>query len=123
MPRIESKAKIGSDEFEKNAKANRKLAEELAALQAEVAKGGSERARKKHLSRDKLLPRDRIRKVVDRGAPFLEIGRMLSSYSTTKRVSARTSPPSLTSATLHSPGQSSVLLQVRQRPEVPTFVR
>ncbi|MCG8446815.1 MAG: methylcrotonoyl-CoA carboxylase, partial [Hyphomicrobiales bacterium] len=76
MPRIESKARIGSEEFEKNARANRKLAEELTELHAKVAEGGSERARKKHLSRGKLLPRDRIRKLVDRGAPFLEIGQL-----------------------------------------------
>ena len=76
MPRIKSKAKTDSQEFARNAEANRKLAEQLAMLHAEVAEGGSERARKKHLARGKLLPRDRIRKLVDRGAPFLEIGRL-----------------------------------------------
>ncbi len=76
MPRIESKAKVGSEEFEKNAAANRKLAEELKEVVAKLSQGGSERARQRHVSRGKLLPRDRIRKLVDRGAPFLEIGQL-----------------------------------------------
>jgi 3-methylcrotonyl-CoA carboxylase beta subunit len=76
MPKIISKAKIGSKDYEANAVANRKLAEELRDVAAKISLGGSERARKKHLARGKLLPRDRIRKLVDRGAPFLEIGQL-----------------------------------------------
>ncbi|MDH4071812.1 MAG: methylcrotonoyl-CoA carboxylase, partial [Gammaproteobacteria bacterium] len=76
MPRIQTKIKADSKEFAENDKANRKLAEELKAVLAGVAVGGSERAREKHLSRGKLLPRDRIRSVVDRGSPFLEIGQL-----------------------------------------------
>jgi len=41
----------------------------------EVArKGGGERARDRHLSRGKLLPRDRVDQLLDPGTPFLEIG-------------------------------------------------
>ena len=36
--------------------------------------GGGERARERHLSRGKLLPRDRVEGLLDRGSPFLEIG-------------------------------------------------
>ena len=79
MPKIVSKAKTGSEEFAKNAAANSKLARELRELLNEISQGGSERAREKHLARGKLLPRDRIRKLVDRGAPFLEIG-ALAAY-------------------------------------------
>jgi len=73
MPTIKSKIKVDSQEFAKNDVANRKLAKELQQVLDTIAQGGSERARKKHLARGKLLPRDRIRSVVDRGAPFLEI--------------------------------------------------
>jgi len=73
MPTIKSKIKADSPEFSKNDAANRKLASELHKVHETIAQGGSERARKKHLARGKLLPRDRIRSVVDRGAPFLEI--------------------------------------------------
>jgi len=36
--------------------------------------GGGARARERHLSRGKLLPRDRVEGLLDRGSPFLEIG-------------------------------------------------
>ena len=39
---------------------------------AAIAKGGGEEAREKHLARGKLLPRERIRLLLDPGAPFLE---------------------------------------------------
>ena len=76
MPIIETKIKSDSKDFAQNDKANRKLAAELKDIQAKISEGGSDRARKKHLARGKLLPRDRIRSLVDRGAPFLEIGQL-----------------------------------------------
>lgn len=41
---------------------------------ATVEKGGSDHARERHLSRGKLLPRERVRKLLDDDSPFLEIG-------------------------------------------------
>ena len=79
MPRIVSKIKTDSEEFVENAKVHRQLAEDLKAVQAMVAKGGSERAREKHLHRGKLLPRDRVGKLIDPDTPFLEIG-ALAAY-------------------------------------------
>ncbi|HSD70608.1 MAG TPA: carboxyl transferase domain-containing protein [Woeseiaceae bacterium] len=76
MPLIKTKIKSDSKDFAQNAKANRKLAEDLRKTHQQVAEGGNTRAREKHLARGKLLPRDRIRTVVDRGAPFLEIGQL-----------------------------------------------
>ena len=76
MPTIESRIDTESREFAKNDAANRKLAAELKSTLARIAEGGSSRAREKHLARGKLLPRDRIRTLVDRGAPFLEIGQL-----------------------------------------------
>jgi 3-methylcrotonyl-CoA carboxylase beta subunit len=38
-----------------------------------VRAGGGERARERHLSRGKLLPRDRVERLCDPGAPFLEL--------------------------------------------------
>jgi 3-methylcrotonyl-CoA carboxylase beta subunit len=40
---------------------------------AAVAMGGSARARDRHVSRGKLLPRDRVDTLLDPGSPFLEI--------------------------------------------------
>ncbi|MEX2126303.1 MAG: carboxyl transferase domain-containing protein [Woeseia sp.] len=76
MPVIKTKVNSASENYEKNASANRKLAQELRGIHESIAKGGSERAREKHLARGKLLPRDRVRSLVDRGSPFLEIGQL-----------------------------------------------
>ncbi|MBM7367436.1 carboxyl transferase domain-containing protein [Gordonia hydrophobica] len=40
---------------------------------AAAAQGGGEKARARHLSRGKLLPRDRVDGVIDPGSPFLEV--------------------------------------------------
>lgn len=76
MPKIKTRIKPDSKDFAENDAQNRKLAKALHDVLGKIAEGGSERARKKHLSRGKLLPRDRIRSVVDRGAPFLEIAQL-----------------------------------------------
>ena len=64
----------GSDEFRANAAHMRALNDELAKRRAEAALGGSARARERHVSRGKLLPRDRVTRLLDPGSPFLEIG-------------------------------------------------
>ncbi|GJJ19842.1 acetyl-CoA carboxylase subunit beta [Mycolicibacterium mageritense] len=49
------------------------LAEQLRTKLATAALGGSQRARERHVSRGKLLPRDRVDGLLDPGSPFLEI--------------------------------------------------
>ncbi len=49
------------------------LVDELRERLAEVRKGGSESARRKHLDRGKLLARDRVDQLLDPGSPFLEL--------------------------------------------------
>ncbi|WP_460852701.1 carboxyl transferase domain-containing protein [Nocardioides montaniterrae] len=49
------------------------LAAELRERLARVRQGGSEAARKKHTDRGKLLPRERVDRLLDPGSPFLEI--------------------------------------------------
>jgi 3-methylcrotonyl-CoA carboxylase beta subunit len=51
----------------------RVLVEELARKRAEAALGGPQRSRERHTSRGKLLPRDRVMRLVDPGTPFLEL--------------------------------------------------
>jgi 3-methylcrotonyl-CoA carboxylase beta subunit len=48
----------------------------LRALAARISLGGPEESRAKHLARGKLLPRDRVEKLLDPGTPFLEIGQL-----------------------------------------------
>ena len=58
---------------------NRALAEDLRARVAKAALGGSERSRERHLSRGKLLPRERVERLLDPGSPFLEIGQLAAN--------------------------------------------
>ncbi|WP_345803409.1 carboxyl transferase domain-containing protein [Microbacterium sp. AZCO] len=51
----------------------RDLVEELRARRAEAALGGPEKARARHTERGKLLARDRVDLLLDRGSPFLEV--------------------------------------------------
>ncbi|HEY2260519.1 MAG TPA: carboxyl transferase domain-containing protein, partial [Solirubrobacteraceae bacterium] len=62
-----------SDEFRANAEAGEALAAELRRQLDRVARGGGERARERHLSRGKLLPRERVERLLDPGAPLLEL--------------------------------------------------
>jgi len=68
-----------SDPFKANAAHNRTLAEELRAKVASSALGGSEASRERHVSRGKLLPRDRVHRLLDPGSPFLEIGALAAN--------------------------------------------
>ncbi len=56
-----------------NDEAQRALAAELRATLAEAALGGSKETRDRHTARGKLLPRDRVERLLDEGSPFLEI--------------------------------------------------
>ena len=68
-----------SDGFRGNAAHNRQLADRLRADVATAALGGSERSRDRHTARGKLLPRDRVERLLDPGSPFLEIGQLAAN--------------------------------------------
>ena len=76
MPLIETKIDRESKEFAKNKMANESLAQQLRELSEQVQTGGSARSRERHLSRGKLLPRDRINGLIDDESPFLEIAQL-----------------------------------------------
>lgn len=65
-----------SPEFQANADAMRRLVADLRARTAQAAQGGGDAARARHAARGKLLPRERIRLLLDPGSPFLEIGQL-----------------------------------------------
>jgi 3-methylcrotonyl-CoA carboxylase beta subunit len=73
MPALVSKLNPRSEEFKANAAAMRALVDDLNAKLAQVALGGGEAARAKHLGRGKLLPRQRVEMLLDPDTPFLEI--------------------------------------------------
>jgi 3-methylcrotonyl-CoA carboxylase beta subunit len=70
---LHSGASPGSDEFRANREANQALADDLRAQLQRVAAGGGERARDRHVARGKLPPRERVDRLLDAGAPFLEL--------------------------------------------------
>src|SRR3569832_167780 len=76
MPRIKTKLAPGSPGFQANAAHHRALAEALRRDVGAVAQGGGPEAQKKHSARGKLLPRDRVRALLDPGAPFLELSQL-----------------------------------------------
>ena len=79
MTRLSSLIDPTSDAFAANAAHNRALAEELRAKVATAALGGSAAHRERHVARGKLLPRDRVHRLLDPGSPFLEIGQLAAN--------------------------------------------
>ncbi len=59
-----------------NAQVNRELAAQLRERVAAAALGGPAAVRARHTARGKLLPRERVMRLLDPGAPFLEIGQL-----------------------------------------------
>ena len=76
MPSLQTLVDPNSESYRTNAAHNRALAEELRARVSKSARGGSDASRDRHTARGKLLPRDRVDRVLDPGAPFLEIGQL-----------------------------------------------
>ncbi|MEW6339093.1 MAG: carboxyl transferase domain-containing protein [Paraburkholderia sp.] len=76
MPIIETKLNPRSDDFRNNAAALEALVADLRAKIEKLALGGGQAARDKHVSRGKLLPRERIAQLLDPGTPFLELSQL-----------------------------------------------
>ena len=76
MPMIESALDLRSPEARANAETMRGLVADLQVTAERVRLGGGQVARERHLSRGKLLPRDRVRALIDPVSPFLEVGQL-----------------------------------------------
>src|SRR3546814_13392258 len=76
MPLIPSKVNLRDPLFAENRRANQALADDLRARVQRVKQGGGEAARDRHLRRGKLLPRERVRRLLDSGSPFLELSQL-----------------------------------------------
>jgi Acetyl-CoA carboxylase, carboxyltransferase component (subunits alpha and beta) len=79
MTVIQSMVDAASETFRQNAAHNRRLVEELKRKVAAAARGGPEKHRERHVARGKLLPRDRVDRLLDPGSPFLEIGQLAAN--------------------------------------------
>lgn len=73
---IPTSADPRSDSFRANAARMATLVADLRATVERIRLGGGETARKRHTDRGKLLPRDRIRTLIDPASPFLEFSQL-----------------------------------------------
>ncbi len=73
---IGSPANPSDPDFKRNETVMRGLVDELRELTGRIALGGSENARQKHVARGKLLPRERVERLLDPGTAFLEISQI-----------------------------------------------
>lgn len=73
MNKIDTQINTNSDAFKENYAAMRDIVEDWQDKYSDIAMGGSEKARDKHVSRGKMLPRERIQNLIDPGSPFLEL--------------------------------------------------
>lgn len=65
-----------SAEFAANGAAMLEQVQALRGLLAHIAQGGGPKAQERHTSRGKLLPRERIDRLLDAGSAFLEVGQL-----------------------------------------------
>jgi 3-methylcrotonyl-CoA carboxylase beta subunit len=79
MPKLSSSVDPTSAVFKSLHAHNTALAAELRRKVATAALGGAAAARARHVSRGKLLPRDRVERLVDPGTPFLELGQLAAN--------------------------------------------
>jgi len=76
MEPLDSKISVNAPEFKENQNHHLSLIAEWRERLARVKQGGGEKAVERHRSRDKMLPRERIERVLDEGSAFLEVSQM-----------------------------------------------
>jgi 3-methylcrotonyl-CoA carboxylase beta subunit len=76
VAKIISNINVRSADFIENAAHMKTQVDDLKEKLASIVQGGGERSRTRHLSRGKLLPRDRVHALLDAGSPFLELSQL-----------------------------------------------
>ncbi|MEO0478513.1 MAG: carboxyl transferase domain-containing protein [Planctomycetota bacterium] len=76
---LESQLRTDSEEFRANAAHHTALSDEIRTAVERVRQGGSESSVARHRSRGKLLPRERIGRILDPGSAFLELSPLAAS--------------------------------------------
>lgn len=73
MPKLTSSINTQAALFDTNAQAMQQLVDQLTSTIQTIQQGGDEKSRQRHLAHGKLLPRERIFELIDKGSPFLEL--------------------------------------------------
>jgi 3-methylcrotonyl-CoA carboxylase beta subunit len=76
MSVIKTSINTRSDDFRANAEAMEAQVADLRRVVGEIKQGGGPAMRERHIARGKLLPRERIRRLLDVGSPFLELSQL-----------------------------------------------
>jgi len=76
VAKIISKINVRSPDFIENTAHMQVQVDDLKEKLEQIKLGGGERSRERHLSRGKLLPRDRVNALLDAGSPFLELSQL-----------------------------------------------
>ena len=78
-PVLQTNINLDSAEAKARDAHNRALVNDLREKVARAALGGNEKSRERHVSRGKLLPRDRVERLLDPGSPLLELGQLAAN--------------------------------------------
>ncbi len=76
MPIIKTNLNTRAGDFNENVAHMQAQVDDLGEKLAEISLGGNEKSRERHVSRGKLLPRDRVAGLLDEGSPFLEFSQL-----------------------------------------------
>ncbi|MFY0597352.1 MAG: methylcrotonoyl-CoA carboxylase [Cognatishimia sp.] len=72
--KLNSSAMPSSEGFKANVAGHLEALKVVSEVAQAAALGGGERSRERHISRGKMLPRERVANLLDAGSPFLEVG-------------------------------------------------
>jgi len=70
---LEGDSGRNTPEFRQNAEEMKSVVQDLHEKIAQIKLGGDQKARDRHTSKGKLLPRERVNRLLDPGSPFLEL--------------------------------------------------
>ncbi|GAA6153752.1 carboxyl transferase domain-containing protein [Pseudoteredinibacter isoporae] len=76
MAKIQSKLNARAADFLENAEHMQQQVDDLHSKLDTIKQGGGERSQQRHVNRGKLLPRDRVKHLLDPGSPFLELSQL-----------------------------------------------
>lgn len=76
ISRLQTNVDPSSDEYRENERQMGEVTARLAELTRKMQRGGPDKAREKHLARNKMLPRHRITALIDPGTTFMELSPM-----------------------------------------------